>query len=293
MRKTFARLSYEIQSNDESAFVLLGDIGVHSFQESFRDFGSRTFNIGILEQTMIGLASGLAMSGKIPIVHTIAPFLVERCYEQIKVDFGYQKLHGNLVSVGASFDYGALGSTHHCPGDVGILSNIPGLEIVLPGTKGEFEKLLLENYKSSNCTYYRLSEHENSETFDLKIGEGKRVREGVSASILVVGPILDLVLESTSGLDVEILYFNSVVPLDEELLRSSCKSGKILIVEPYYSGSLSVQVLRILKGQSIQLVNLGVSREFPEIYGSSKAIYESLGLSGVRIRDELMELING
>jgi len=292
MRKTFAKLSYEIQSKDESVFVLLGDIGVHSFQNSFRDFESRILNIGILEQTMIGIASGLAMSGKIPIVHTIAPFLVERCYEQIKVDFGYQKLHGNLVSVGASFDYSALGSTHHCPGDVAILSKIPGMEIVVPGTKVEFEKLFLENYNSSKCTYFRLSEYENSQSFDLKIGQGKKVREGTSASILAVGPILDLVLESVTELDVEILYFNSVAPLDEDLIRNSCSSGKILIVEPYYSGVLSVHVLRILKGVSLRLVNLGVSCEFPENYGSRDEIYESLGLSRLRIREELLELIH-
>jgi transketolase len=292
MRKTFAELTYEIQSKDDSVFVLLGDIGVHSFQNSFRDFESRTINIGILEQTMMGLASGLAMSGKVPIVHTIAPFLVERCYEQIKVDFGYQKLPGNLVSVGASFDYSALGSTHHCPGDVAILSKIPGMEIVVPGSKIEFEKLFRENYDNSNCTYFRLSEFENSESFELEIGKGKKVKTGASASILVVGPILDLVLESTSDLDVEILYFNSVAPLDTELIRSSCNSGKILIVEPYYSGVLSVQVLEIMKGTSLRMVNLGVGVEFPEIYGSCEEIYESLGLSQFRIREELMELIN-
>ncbi len=291
MRKTFAKISYEIQRTDQSAFVLLGDIGVHSFQNSFRDFESRTLNIGILEQTMMGLASGLAMSGKIPIVHTIAPFLVERCYEQIKVDFGYQKLPGNLVSVGASFDYSALGSTHHCPGDIAILSKIPGIEIVVPGSKLEFEKLFLENYNNSRCTYFRLSEFENSQSFDLKIGKGKKVREGNSASIIVVGPILDLVLDSTADLDVEILYFNSVVPLDSELIRNSCKSKKILIVEPYYSGALSIQVLQIMKGVPLRLINLGVDCEFPEIYGSSEAIYESLGLSGSRIRGEIMELI--
>lgn len=292
MRKTFAKLSYEIQTKDESVIVLLGDIGVHSFQNSFRDFESRTFNIGILEQTMMGLASGLAMSGKVPIVHTIAPFLVERCYEQIKVDFGYQKLPANLVSVGASFDYSALGSTHHCPGDVAILSKIPGLEIVVPGTKVEFEKLFLENYNNSKCTYFRLSEFENSQSFDIKIGKGKKVRTGASASILAVGPILDLVLESTSDLDVEILYFNSVAPLDAELIRNSCNSSKVLIVEPYYSGVLSVQVLQIMKGTSLRLINLGVDCEFPEIYGSNEAIYESLGLSGTRIREEVLELIN-
>ena len=95
----------------------------------------RAHNIGILEQSTIGLAAGLSLAGHFPIVHTIAPFLVERAYEQIKIDLGYQQLGSNLVSVGGSYDYAGLGCTHHCPADVGILNKIPGIEIIVPGHK--------------------------------------------------------------------------------------------------------------------------------------------------------------
>jgi transketolase len=87
---------------------------------------------------MISLAAGLSKTDLIPVVHTITPFIVERALEQIKVDFGYQKLNGNFISVGNSYDYAGLGCTHHCPGDIAILSSIPGIQLVAPGNDKEF-----------------------------------------------------------------------------------------------------------------------------------------------------------
>ena len=127
MRKQFTSTTESILSTDERLVVLLGDIGVFGFRKSFEKFPKRICNIGILEQSTIGVAAGLAMTGFIPLVHTIAPFLVERSFEQLKDDFGYQKLGGNFVSVGASYDYAGLGCTHHCPADVAILKNIPNM----------------------------------------------------------------------------------------------------------------------------------------------------------------------
>ena len=86
---------------------------------------NRYYNIGICEPSMVNLAAGFSKVGLNPVVHTIAPFLIERSYEQIKLDFGYQNLNGNFISVGNSYDYAGLGCTHHCPSDVAILSAVP------------------------------------------------------------------------------------------------------------------------------------------------------------------------
>lgn len=133
MRKQFIKTVEEILAKDEKAILLLGDIGVFGFKKSFELYPNRVYNIGILEQSTISVASGLSMTGLIPIIHTIAPFITERCFEQIKNDFGYQKLGGNIVSIGASYDYAALGCTHHCPADIGILMNIPEIQIMVSG----------------------------------------------------------------------------------------------------------------------------------------------------------------
>ena len=117
MRKQFVRTTEDVMAKDERLVVLLGDIGVFGFRSAFEQFPARIYNIGICEQAMTSLAAGLSKEGLVPVVHSIAPFVVERCFEQIKVDFCYQKLGGNIVSVGGSYDYAALGCTHHCPGD--------------------------------------------------------------------------------------------------------------------------------------------------------------------------------
>ena len=84
---------------------------------------------------MISIAVGISNEGFNPIVHTIAPFIVNRAFEQLKIDFGYNKLKGNFVSIGSSYDYAALGCTHHCPEDVNLMYNIPGMDIVVPSSK--------------------------------------------------------------------------------------------------------------------------------------------------------------
>ena len=149
MRKTFTSTASKIIKENKNTALLLGDIGVYGFRDILSAHPERAFNIGILEQSMVSMAAGLASEGIIPIIHTIAPFIVERALEQIKVDFGYQKLPGNFVSVGASFDYAKLGCTHHCPGDVNILSNIPKVNIFIPGHAKEFENQLLNNFYSN------------------------------------------------------------------------------------------------------------------------------------------------
>src|ERR1017187_9372268 len=102
MRKKFPLTVHELMKQDKRIVVLLGDISVFGFQNCFKDFPEGTFNIGICEQSMVGMAAGLSMAGFIPIVHTIEPFLVDRAFEQIKDDFGYQELKGNIVGVDVS-----------------------------------------------------------------------------------------------------------------------------------------------------------------------------------------------
>ena len=102
MRKEFARLMLEMGGKEERLIVLVGDISVFGLREFRRNYPERFYNIGVCEQSTISIASGMALAGLIPVVHSIAPFITERCFEQIKDDFGYQGLGGNFISIGAS-----------------------------------------------------------------------------------------------------------------------------------------------------------------------------------------------
>ena len=122
MRKNFANYLKEIISQNENILGLLGDISVGLFVDKDEKLYKNIFNLGLIEQSMISYAAGLARSGLIPFVHTISPFIVERAYEQIKLDLVYNNCKCILVSANGPFDYHKLGPTHHCSSDIPLLS---------------------------------------------------------------------------------------------------------------------------------------------------------------------------
>src|SRR3989344_6010514 len=183
MRKQLVKTVEAVLAEDQRSVLLLGDIGVFGFRKSFAAYPDRAHNIGILEQATIGAAAGLSKEGFVPIVHTIAPFIVERGAEQLKADFCYQKLNGNFISVGASYDYAAVGPTHHCPADVAILKSMPGMEVVLPGTSAELDSLFRKAYRDGHPSYVRLSERENAGSHEVTFGKANVVKKGSRATV--------------------------------------------------------------------------------------------------------------
>ena len=291
MRKTFSRVVEQISKRDERVVILLGDIGVHSFRELMDLFPNRVINIGILEQSMIGIAAGFSKQGLIPFVHTIAPFMVERALEQLKIDFGYQELGGNFVSVGASSDYSALGCTHHCPGDISILLTIPGFELFVPGTTKELTQAIESSYANNLPTYYRISEINNSKDLSNVENKGTLVKPGSECSVIVFGPMLDKTLDALTDLDVEILYFYKLNPIDEDLIRRNCKSGKVLLIEPFYSGTMTSIVSSLIPKRS-KIVTIGYPREFLRNYGTLQEHLEFIGFTEDKIRKAVVDLIS-
>ena len=290
MRSQLVETVSRILKDDENAILLLGDIGVYAFRDLLKEFPLRAHNIGILEQSTIGLAAGLSLTGHHPIVHTIAPFLVERAYEQIKVDLAYQQLGSNLISVGGSYDYAGLGCTHHCPGDVGILNKIPSLEIVVPGHKEEFDKLLTSNYDNSSTTYYRLSETSNNKDYPIEFGKNLILREGKKLTIIAVGPMLQPVIEAAEGLDVSIIYCTTIKPFDSSCFQKS--TNKVVIVEPYYSGPILNNIEESLGGLNGSYTNIGVPNNFIRKYGTKEDIDKLIGLDKKTIRKKIIDKIN-
>lgn len=293
MRKQLVQTVENLMSEDPRLVLLLGDIGVFGFRGAFDKYPDRAFNIGILEQSTISLAAGLSMTDFIPIVHTIAPFLIERSLEQLKNDFCYQQLPGNFVSVGASYDYAALGCTHHCPGDVGILKNLPGMEIVIPGTAPEFDLLFRKSFSNDHPTYFRLSEQENSVSFDVEFGRAEVIQVGSQALAIAVGPALRPVLEAVQGMDVTLLYYTCVYPFDAETLKTYCSTSKILLCEPYYSGILTSEIVRALFPKPLQIDCLGVPLHPLTNYGRLEEHDEMLGFTARHVRERLERLIHG
>jgi len=292
MRKQFVKTVEDLLNQDERLVVLLGDIGVFGFRNSFATHPDRIYNIGILEQSTISLAAGLAKTDLIPVVHTITPFIVERSLEQIKVDFAFQRLGGNFVSVGASYDYAALGATHHCPADIAILKNIPGMEIAVPGTPAEFDTLFRQSYNDGHPTYFRLSERANAESHNVTFGKANVVEKGKKATVIAVGPILKNVLEATEGEDVTVLYYTTLFPFDSKTLKDNLVGDRVLICEPYYEGALALDVIQACSGRAMKIAHAGMPKRFLSNYGRAEEHDKDLGMTAEIIKQKLNKLIN-
>src|ERR1700753_1290668 len=117
MRPVFAAEAALLLEEDPRAAVVLAEISADLFAKPLARYPERVLNVGIREQLMVSVAGGLALAGLKPIVHTYAPFLVERAYEQVKLDLGHQGVGAVLVSIGASYDAAAAGRTQQAPGD--------------------------------------------------------------------------------------------------------------------------------------------------------------------------------
>ena len=293
MRQQMIQTIEELFAQDEQLTLVLADISRDLFKDVLQQYPDRAINLGILEQTAIGVAAGMALEGFIPVVHSIVPFLVERPFEQIKDDFCYQGLGGNFISTGASYDYSTEGMTHHGSGDVQILKSLPGMQIVVPGTASEFDRLFRAAYTNGSPTYYRMSTDTNSVEYPVEFGKLTVVKEGRQATVIAVGPTLSRVLSAVSDLDVSVLYCTTVAPFDAETLQATCQGNSIILVEPYYTGTLVRDLCAAMIHTPVRIEAIGVPHKVLTHYGTSQQHDEAIGLIPQAIRQRIDRFLNG
>jgi transketolase len=244
------------------AAVVLAGIGTHFFEQAEQKHPDRVINVGIRQQLMMGVAGGLAMCGLRPVVHTVASFLVERPYEQVKLNFGQQNAGAVLASWGASYDLSEFGWSHCAPGDVAALDSLPNWTIHVPGHPEEAGELLLRSLSGDDRVYLRLSSQANAEPHGVP-GSFTMIKEGDRGVVLAVGPTLDRVLAATATLDVTVLYASTIRPFDTAGLRTAVLAGSqadVVLVEPYLAGTSAHEVASTLVHVPHRLLSLGVRR---------------------------------
>lgn len=291
MREAFVTATKDILRTDDKTALILGGISVASFLDEISEFPKRVFDAGIMEQAGISIAAGMSITGMIPIYHTIAPFLAERAYEQLKIDFGYQMLGGNFVSNGASLDYSSFGATHQCPAEISILKQIPGMQIVTAGTAKEFDTLYRANYNNGQPTYYRLCRDTNDFENDVVLGKANVIKLGSRLTVVAVGPMLKVAMQATKELDVTVLYYSSVAPFDYDTLSQNCSNGKVILCEPYYEGALLYDVMRALRGHLSYVDTFGIPHVFCDHYGTTFQHMEHWKLTANSLREKILEVL--
>jgi transketolase len=290
MRDTFIATTTALLADDPRTAVVLADISAGDFAPAMRRHPDRVLNVGIREQLMAGIAGGLALTGMRPYVHSYAPFLVDRAYEQIKLDLGHQDAGAVLVSIGASYDASNVGYTHHSPGDVALLDTLDGWTVHVPGHPDEVPDLLRRAAKTDDRVYVRLSTQENKRAYGPKLQVIRRGWAGAPV-VLAVGPMLDPVLAAVADLDVTVAYTLTPRPLDTVGLRSMV-SRDVVLVEPYLAGTSSRLVAEALRDVPHRELHLGVSRTETRHYGEPADHAATHGLDPAGLRRSITEFVN-
>jgi transketolase len=282
MRERFYTLAAYALESDPRAAMVFAEIGVAQMPRH-----PRMFNVGIREQLMIGVAAGLALEGYRPVVHSYTPFVVERPYEQIKLDLGHQDVGAILVSTGASYDASHAGRTHQAPEDVAVLGALPGWTIEVPGHPEEVERVFTRALAGGDRVYIRLSDEANHAPVR---GDGLVVlREGSDTApfVIAVGPTLGETLVATADLDATVAYLATVRPFPREALRAALRSPDVMLVEPYLAGTSAGEVSAALTDRPQRLLSLGVPNEEFRHYGKPAEHRAAHGLDAAGIRTSL------
>ncbi|CAM5268423.1 MULTISPECIES: transketolase family protein [Streptomyces griseus group] len=290
MRDRFISTASRLLDEEPRLAVVLADISADGFAPARRAHPDRVVNVGIREQLLVGAGAGMALTGMRPIVHTFASFLVERPFEQVKLDFGHQGVGGILVSAGGSYDWPAGGFTHMAPGDVALLDTLDGWTVQVPGHPDEAEALLRESVAGDDRVYVRLSLQANREARAVGGAGGFTVvRRGRRGTVVAVGPMLDNVLAATEGLDVTVLYATTVRPFDAAGVRraaGAAATADVVLVEPYLAGTSAAATGEALMDLPHRVLGLGVGRAELRRYGRMEEHLAAHGLDpqGLRAR---------
>ena len=283
-RTTFAATVSDLVEEDLSVALVYAEISGQFFGDVERRHPERVVNVGIREQLLVNVGAGMALTGMRPVVHTFASFLVERAFEQVKLGFSHQDVGGVLVGSGGSYDISGGGRTHQAPGDVALMDTLPDWTIHVPGHADEVEAALRLSVAGSGRDYVRVTAQQNRQAFPVAPGRFHLVRRGSGATVVAVGPMLDPVLEAMAGLDVTVLYANTVRPFDARSLRAVLGTPEVVLVEPYLAGTSARCVADALVDVPHRLLALGVGREELRRYGTPADHAAAHGLDAAGIR---------
>jgi len=228
MRPTFIKTLVELAQKDERIFLLTGDLGYAALEPFREKFPKRFINMGVAEQNMAGFAAGLAMSGKLPVVYSIATFVTLKTLEQVRNDICYQNLNVKIVGVGSGLTYSQYGATHHSQEDIGLMRLLPNMKVICPGDPVEVEAATRAMMADPQPCYLRIGSRGepvlHEPPIDFQIGKGITLRPGKDIALVATGNMLENTMKAAellrgSGLSPQVVSMHTVKPLDANLLK--------------------------------------------------------------------------
>lgn len=304
MRDAFARGLYKVAKQNPKIFVIVADISPAASMGPYRqDFPDRFADVGVAEQTMIGMCAGLALRGFVPFAYTIATFTIYRPFEQVRDDLCYQCLPVTLVGVGAGLSYPSLGSTHWTQEDVSLMSSLPNMNIIAPCDPAELESAISACAANKGPTYLRLGKAGEPDLTanapePFQFGKLRKIKDGSGLVLLSYGPIMKMTLdlaakiEARQGGQVAVFSAHTLKPLDTQRIAQVLRdfSSVVVIEEHSRHGGLGAQVKQIAWDSSARckLHTYGLKDEFIHLYGTQDDIRRAHGLDNGLILSQIL-----
>ncbi|HPI68697.1 MAG TPA: transketolase C-terminal domain-containing protein [Bacteroidales bacterium] len=303
-RKTFGEAVIEAAKKNPDIVVLSADSGSGSGLKDFPSlFPGRHFEFGIMEQGIMGYASGLATTGKIPVFAAIAPFVTARPFEMFRNDLGYMNQNVKVVGRCASLTYNQLGATHHSIDDVAIIRTIPGVTIINPGDPVTIKKGVNAMIEHTGPCYMKIGSPKMPvlypEDIDFRLGKGIIVKDGRDVALIGTGTVLSKAfiaarLLEEAGISVRLIDIHTIKPLDRELILSTASDiGRIVTVEEHFiTGGLGSTIAELCSQEyPVKMKMIGIGDQY-----ASNGPYEELlgkyGLQPEQIKETVIKFLN-
>ena len=301
-RAAFGLSALDFAKEFDDLMILTCDVstsaGLDRFKNQFKD---KYLDLGIAEQNLIGVASGLASENYRVVTTTFAPFQTMRCNEQIKVNLGYMKKNICMVGIASGLVLGTLGYTHCCIEDIGAIRSIPGLTIVSPADSLETVKSIREIIKNKIPAYVRLTGSSNNpivyeKDYEFKIGKSILLKDGEQVVIYCNGASVYRCIEASKMLEekkinTKVVNMHTVKPLDEEEVKNSCKKAELIVTVEEHNiigglGSAVSETISKLKNSPRHL-SLGVKDAYGKC-GNYKFMLEKHRLTPEKIVEDIL-----
>ena len=293
MRTAFFDTLTDLAARDDRIFFLTGDLGFGIVETFARRFPDRFLNVGVAEQNMTGVATGLALSGKVVFTYSIGNFPTLRCLEQIRNGPCYHNANVKVVSVGGGLVYGSLGMSHHVTEDLAIMRVLPNLTVVAPGDPVETALATGALARQNGPAYLRLGRagepvvHAAGVSFEL--GRAVQLRDGRDLTLISTGGMLVTATRvadalALDGLWCRVLSMHTVRPLDRDAVLAAATDTRVVVTLEEHSilgglGGAVAEVLAEVSGPRAPLKRMGLASVFAPRAGSRDYLAHELGIS--------------
>ena len=308
MRTQFVKTLLQLAKQDKNIHIVTGDLGFGVLQPFFDELPDQISNAGIAEQSMTGIAAGMALSGKTVFTYSIGNFPTFRCLEQIRNDCAYHNANVKIVCVGGGFVYGPLGMSHHATEDLAVMRALPNVAVFAPGDLVEAEAVTKAIVSYPGTCYLRLGRGGerviHTEELDFHVGKALQIQAGSEVALFSTGAIFDDVVEAVKklqemkGVMPSVYTFPTVKPIDENTIVEVARSHRYIftVEEHTVVGGLGSAVAEVVAGMNpsgvrAQVIRLGLNDTYSSIVGSQKYLRNYYGLSSDKIYQQISRIL--